>query len=96
LFSKKTDENLAQRKAQLKALKSWEQHINSISKGAAHVSVENEVDLDGPPSQMTYITESKAAPGIIIPDDPPMGCECKRESLHLGRKLTVYNTSRYM
>ena len=26
---------------------------------------------------MTYINQSKPAEGIIIPDDPPFGCECQ-------------------
>ena len=71
--------NSAERQAQLRMLKEWENHTNKISVGAAHVSVENDQDLDGPPSHMTYITECKPAPGIEIPDDPPMGCECKRK-----------------
>jgi hypothetical protein len=65
----------SKRELQLKKLKEWEICINKIS-AAAHISVENDVDLDGPPSDMTYINDIKPAKGIVIPDDPPMGCEC--------------------
>ena len=67
----------SKRKLQLKKLKEWEICINKISAGSAHISVENEVDLNGPPSDMTYINDVKPANGIVIPDDPPMGCECR-------------------
>ena len=56
----------AKRKLQLKKLKEWEISINMISEGSAKITVENEVDLEGPPSNMTYINEVKPAPGITI------------------------------
>ncbi len=56
-------------------LQEWEREINAISK-EAKITVENSTDLEGPPRQMTFIKESKPAKGIVIPDDPLIGCEC--------------------
>ncbi|XP_023328199.1 histone-lysine N-methyltransferase SUV39H1-A [Eurytemora carolleeae] len=61
---------------QLKQIKDWENKINDIEKDA-HVSVTNDVDLDGPPTLMEYINCYKAGDGIEIPDDPRLGCECE-------------------
>ena len=76
----KISEGSPERKLQLKQLAAWEELINQVSAGSARVSVQNDVDLEGPPTGMTYITELRPAPGIVIPDDPPMGCECKGSS----------------
>ena len=39
--------------------------------------------------QMQYINKYQAAPGIEIPDDPIIGCECKyTELIILGILLT--------
>ena len=35
------------------------------------------MDLEGPPTNFMYVNESKPAPGIEIPDDPVIGCECE-------------------
>ncbi len=86
-------EDSAERKLQLKKLKEWEILINKVSTDSAHVSVENDVDLEGPPADMTYITEMKPAPGIVIPDDPPMGCECSGK--HVLYRILLRAT-RYM
>lgn len=34
------------------------------------------MDLEGPPKNFTYINDYKAGEGIVIPDDPLVGCEC--------------------
>lgn len=60
-----------------KALKRWENEMNSISKDPAKIVVENNVDLDGPPSKFTYINDYLPFDDIIFPDDPLIGCECK-------------------
>ena len=67
---------LAKKKEQQKRLKEWEVEINEICNETAKITVENEVDFEGPPRQMTFISEYKPAAGIVIPDDPPIGCEC--------------------
>ena len=59
-----------------KRLKEWEQEVNALSSENAKIFVENEHDLEGPPRYMTYINQYKPSDGIIIPDDPPIGCEC--------------------
>ena len=54
-------------------LKEWEKEINEIDIDSTKLLVENEVDLEGPPRQMTYINAYKPSDGIVIPDDPPLG-----------------------
>lgn len=76
------------RKEQLARLKEWEKEINQINGDAAKLLVENEIDLEGPPRQMTYINKYKPSPGIVIPDDPPMGCECEGGSCELRNEKT--------
>ena len=58
------------------ALKSWENHLNSINTDPAPIMVENNVDLEGPPENFTYINDYKPMAGLIINDDPVFGCEC--------------------
>lgn len=40
------------------------------------ISVQNNVDFAGPPENFTYINQSIPGTGVIIPDEPPIGCEC--------------------
>ena len=58
-------------------IKEWENEINLIDKESTKIIVENEVDLEGPPRQMKYINSYMPSDGIVIPDDPPLGCECE-------------------
>ncbi|XP_049872448.1 histone-lysine N-methyltransferase SUV39H2-like isoform X1 [Pectinophora gossypiella] len=60
---------------QLMALKDWEEHLNQVDK-CKKLTVENHVDLAGPPDNFTYINQSIPGVGVTIPDDPPIGCEC--------------------
>ena len=76
------------RKEQLARLKDWEKEINVIDKGSAKLVVENDVDLEGPPRQMKYINAYKPSQGIVIPDDPPLGCECEGGSCELRNEKT--------
>ena len=64
------------RKKQLQDIKDYEKEINEIDPHA-HVSVINDVDLEGPPRQMKYINAYRAGEGIAIPDDPLVGCSCE-------------------
>lgn len=57
-------------------LKEWEKHLNQVSSDPAPIVVENNVDLEGPPENFIYINDYKAGPGIEIPNDPVIGCEC--------------------
>ncbi|XP_054001737.1 histone-lysine N-methyltransferase SUV39H2 [Hylaeus anthracinus] len=65
------------RRKQLDTLNAWENEMNSITKGKPLIRVENEVDLEEAPQDFYYIDEYLPGAGVIIPDDPPIGCECK-------------------
>lgn len=64
------------RSKQLIALKEWENHINQVDK-SKKILVENNVDLAGPPQNFTYINQSIPGQGVVIPDEPPIGCKCE-------------------
>ena len=65
------------RKAQLQSLTNWANEMNSIANGKPLIKVENIVDLEEAPQDFCYIDEYLPGDGVIIPDDPPIGCECK-------------------
>ena len=58
-------------------LRQWELEINDINTDIAPIFVENTVDLEGPPTTFSYINDYKPMPGIDIPNDPIVGCECE-------------------
>ncbi|CAK9815528.1 Eukaryotic translation initiation factor 2 subunit 3 [Anthophora quadrimaculata] len=64
------------REKQLKSLKDWENEMNIITKGKPSILVENIIDLEGAPQDFYYIEEYLPGNGVIIPNDPPIGCEC--------------------
>ncbi|XP_049835843.1 histone-lysine N-methyltransferase SUV39H1-like isoform X1 [Schistocerca gregaria] len=64
------------RMVQLDALKTWEKELNDKATEKAKIFVENDVDLEGPPSNFTYINDYIPGKGVVIPDDPPIGCTC--------------------
>ncbi|XP_072399352.1 histone-lysine N-methyltransferase SUV39H2-like isoform X1 [Diabrotica undecimpunctata] len=64
------------REVQMKKIKAWEDSINALDKGEAVITVENIVDLEGPPEGFTYINEYVAKCGIKIPTVPDKGCSC--------------------
>lgn len=65
------------RQQQLVALKQWEIDINVITRGY-HIKVENNVDLEGPPTYFVYITDYIPRGDVVISNDPPIGCVCKK------------------
>ncbi|XP_048511712.1 histone-lysine N-methyltransferase SUV39H2 isoform X1 [Athalia rosae] len=65
-----------QRSTQLKLLEQWENKIRLITKNKPVVRVENVVDLEGPPTDFTYVDDYLSGKGVTIPNDPPVGCEC--------------------
>lgn len=68
--------NLTRKRCQqLMKLKQWEEHINQVNKSKKLV-VENNADLAGPPKNFTYINQSIPGAGAVIPDEPPIGCDC--------------------
>lgn len=60
---------------QLMALKNWEEYLNQVDR-CKKLNIENNVDLVGPPENFTYINESIPGAGVVIPNEPPIGCEC--------------------
>jgi len=83
----KIREMIKARSDQVNDLKKWEEEINAIDHSSEAIKVINEADLEGPPRQMQYINAYKAAEGIIIPDDPLIGCECQECGLRQDGKL---------
>lgn len=84
----------------LKTLKKWECDINKLLTGSAKIKIENNVDLEVFPDNFTYITDYQAAEGIIIPDDPPVGCECdncyeERKSCCASQSGNIFAYSRF-
>lgn len=64
------------RNNQLKEMKDWELYINSVDSTSTLI-VENLFDFESPPSNFTYIKNRIPGEGVLIPDDPPVGCDCK-------------------
>ncbi|XP_047515282.1 histone-lysine N-methyltransferase SUV39H2-like isoform X1 [Pieris napi] len=60
---------------QLMGLKQWEEFLNQVDK-CKRLVVENEFDLCGPPENFTYINECIPGVGVVIPTEPPIGCDC--------------------
>lgn len=67
------------RRDQLESLQDWENEMNSITKGKPTIQVKNLVDLESAPHDFYYIDNYLPGAGVIIPDDPPIGCECDGE-----------------
>lgn len=65
------------RRKQLQSLEQWEIGMNNVTKGKPLIRVENIVDLEKAPQDFYYIDEYLPGAGVIIPDDPPIGCECR-------------------
>ncbi len=59
------------------ALSAWEKSLNEINSDPAPIVVENDVDLEGPPDNFSYINDYREGPGITIPQDPIIGCDCQ-------------------
>lgn len=65
------------RQQQLLNLNQWELDINLVTK-QYKIKVENNIDLEGPPDLFVYICNYIPRNNIIIPNDPPIGCSCKK------------------
>ncbi|XP_063751614.1 histone-lysine N-methyltransferase SUV39H1b isoform X3 [Eleginops maclovinus] len=57
-------------------LQRWEAHLNQTRNHPGRIFVTNEVDLEGPPKNFTYINNYKVGQGIVL-DEMAVGCECK-------------------
>merc|ERR1712130_52817 len=89
-----TRDMIRARQNQLDNLSDYEKEINIIDPHA-HVSVINDVDLEGPPRQMQYINAYKASEGISIPDDPFIGCECETCDIKHERQCCSGGSGRF-
>ena len=76
-LGKRSKKYIEAKRDMLKQLKAWEDEMNRINTDPARIYVENEVDLEGPPTTFTYINGYMPMEGINIPDDPIVGCECE-------------------
>lgn len=61
------------------ALQEWQKEVNVIVKNydSAPITIVNDVDLEGPPDNFFFINHNKEGPGVTIPKDPIIGCECE-------------------
>lgn len=64
------------REKQLEQLQKWEEGINAQSKEDAIIKIENNVDLEGPPCDFTYINKSIAGKNVKISKTPASSCDC--------------------
>ena len=77
LMMQRLIQDLRSRKADhANRLRLWEYEINQVTKGYPPVKIENNVDLEEPPVGFSYMNHCKAGEGVVIPDDPVIGCEC--------------------
>jgi len=65
------------RQRQLCNFRQWEIEINVVTRDI-QIKIENNMDLEGPPNSFIYISEYVPQAKIIISDDPPIGCNCKK------------------
>lgn len=82
------------RQQQLVNLKQWELDINLMTQGY-QMKVENNIDLEGPPDFFVYTTKYIPQKNVIIPDDPPIGCMCKKncqESKDCCNEMSGYSS----
>ncbi|XP_016087293.1 histone-lysine N-methyltransferase SUV39H1b [Sinocyclocheilus grahami] len=70
-----TVSQLIQRAKLRQTLKRWETHLNSLGTHKGHIYVRNQVDLEGPPKNFTYINDYKVGDGILL-NEVSVGCEC--------------------
>ncbi|KAM8934572.1 histone-lysine N-methyltransferase SUV39H1 [Pelodytes ibericus] len=57
-------------------LRQWEQQLNAKRSDPGVITVENEVDLEGPPRDFIYINEYKVGEGVTI-SQFAVGCKCR-------------------
>lgn len=75
-LGKETSNALVQRAKQRLRLRRWEAHLNKTRSHPGHILVLNEVDLEGPPLDFTYINNYRVGQGIVL-NEMALGCECK-------------------
>lgn len=60
---------------QLNDLEQWQNEINKSDK-SSQITVENDVDFETSPSTFQYINDNIPGEGVVIPDEPLIGCDC--------------------
>jgi len=50
--------------------------LNRVSEGRPRMIVVNDVDSAGPPTDFNYVNDYIPTGGLILPNEPPVGCEC--------------------
>lgn len=73
------------RSEQLRQIYLWQIYINECDK-SSNLRVENNVDFEVPPYDFEYRNDVFPGEGIVIPNDPPFGCECTAEDGVCNRK----------
>ncbi|RXM97630.1 Histone-lysine N-methyltransferase SUV39H1 [Acipenser ruthenus] len=77
---KKLDHSLAhfmlQKAKQRQQLDRWEASLNTTRAHKGRICVRNDVDLEGPPKDFTYINNYKVGEGIVL-TEVAVGCECQ-------------------
>ncbi|XP_062854407.1 histone-lysine N-methyltransferase SUV39H1-A isoform X1 [Trichomycterus rosablanca] len=66
---------LLKRAKQQVKLRRWEEEVNRVSRHKGRIFVLNDVDLDGPPKDFTYISDYKFGRGVKL-SQAAVGCEC--------------------
>ncbi|XP_024118700.1 histone-lysine N-methyltransferase SUV39H1 isoform X1 [Oryzias melastigma] len=66
---------LAQKAKLRQSLQRWQDHLNDTRNHPGRIFVTNDVDLEGPPKNFTYINNYKVGPGIVL-NEMAVGCDC--------------------
>ncbi|XP_027022526.1 histone-lysine N-methyltransferase SUV39H1-A isoform X1 [Tachysurus fulvidraco] len=66
---------IIQRAKQRLKLRQWEEELNRACQHKGRIFVRNDVDLDGPPKDFTYINNYKIGSGVKF-NEVAVGCEC--------------------
>ncbi|KAM9475728.1 histone-lysine N-methyltransferase SUV39H1-A isoform 2-T2 [Clarias gariepinus] len=66
---------ILQRAKQHVKLRRWEEELNRACQHKGRIFVRNDVDLDGPPTNFTYINSNKIGEGVES-SKSAIGCEC--------------------
>ncbi|CAN9515957.1 unnamed protein product [Ophioblennius macclurei] len=75
-LDKEVSSFLVHRARARQSLQRWEAHLNYTCNHPGRIFVTNDVDLEGPPKNFTYINNYKVGTGIVL-DEMAVGCECK-------------------
>lgn len=66
------------RQEQLNEFTQWEIDYNMRRTNSVNIKIENNIDLERAPLSFAYTPKYVPRCGIIISDDPPIGCDCAR------------------